>query len=92
MISLHEIYHSLQKKKDTGQSMSGSERMELNYVSQIIILEDKLKEALKVLEFYADGNNYKPHESQSYVVWEAKEEFSGQKASSVLDYIKGGDR
>lgn len=89
MKTLYEIYDLLQKKKDTGQSMSGHERMELHYVTEIIILKDQLKEAVKALEFYEDGHNYEAHESQSYVVWEAKEDFSGARAYKALEYIKG---
>jgi hypothetical protein len=36
-----------------------------------------------------DRSNYEAHESQSYVVWEAKEEFLGQKAYATIEYIKG---
>jgi hypothetical protein len=36
MKTLHEIYDSLQNKKDTGQAMSGHEKMELHYVTKII--------------------------------------------------------
>lgn len=56
---------------------------------EILELEEKLKEAIKALEFYADGTNYEAFESQSHVVWEVKEEYSGEKAYEVLELIKG---
>ena len=37
----------------------------------------------KACQFYADINNYDPHES-SIVTWEAREEYVGEKASRAL--------
>lgn len=58
----------------------------INYVNQEEIekLREKNKKMREVLSWYADGENYDAHESQSYVVWQAKEECSGGKAEEIL--------
>lgn len=48
----YERLSSLKYKKDNGYAMSGHEQMELHYLTELIILEDKLKEAIKCLKHY----------------------------------------
>jgi hypothetical protein len=56
--------------------------------THILELQSKLNKAVKALKFYEDGSSYVPYESQSHVVWEAKEEFTGQVASKALQDIE----
>jgi hypothetical protein len=56
--SIYEIYDQLQKKKDSGAAMSGDERFRLEAVSELIIAESALKDAIKALKFYAKESNW----------------------------------
>lgn len=74
MMEYHEKLYRLEKKKDNGEAMSGHERMELEYLTEIVLLKDKILDVRKCLMFIAD--NVQPGEP----VW--------KKTILALSYIK----
>jgi hypothetical protein len=84
MFSEHEIYDKLQKKKDNGEAMSGHERMQLDYVTQIIVLKTKLKMCVDFIETVSDKRNW----SEAYYGEEYPTEFDYDDATILLKKLQ----
>lgn len=80
----HERYRELQYKKDTGQAMSGHERMELSYLTELFLLRDKLKTAKEFISQVADKSNW----TKAYYGEEYPTTFDYDDAGEVLKKIE----